>query len=117
MNNRTSFQLDWQGDDVTVWAHRLTNGGRITVCHRMTGFGYMDEETGYSSPCGQFWLASGGYDITTALHLLDSEEAMIKWVIERANTCTGGHPEWKKVGTPLAYLVARENWKPTGATP
>lgn len=114
MKNRTSFQFDWQSDDgeTTVWAHRLTNGGRITACHRMTGVGYHDEETGYRSPCGQFWLASGHYDIRDVLDELGSEEAMIQWIMERANTCTGGHPDWRKVGSSYEYLMARENWRP-----
>ena len=114
MANRTSFQLDWKSEEseCTVWAHHLANGGRITVCERMTGFGWPDVETGYRSPCGQFWLASGGHDIICRLHTLNSEDEMAQWVIDRANTCTGGHHEWQKVGFSLEYLLARENWRP-----
>ena len=114
MANRTSFQPSFETDDgdTKVWRHRLTNGGSITVCHRLTGFGYWDEETGYSSPCGQFWLASGHQDIRDELDELNSEDEMAQWVIDRANNCTGGHHEWTKVGFSLDYLLARENWRP-----
>lgn len=116
MANRTSFQFSWETDngDHKVWRHRLANGGAITVCERMTGFGWPDVETGYSSPCGQFWLASGHQDIRDELDQFNSEDEMAQWVIDRANNCTGGHHDWKKVGFSLGYLLARENWKPDG---
>lgn len=124
--NRCRFALDWESQDrdyymdkahATVWRHRLLCGGSITVQHRLTGFGYdvWDEETGYSSPCGQFWLASGGWDIRDHLSEFDSEEAMIQWVIDRANNCTGGHRAGERVGASLEWLTARENWRPKAA--
>lgn len=119
MANRTSFQEVYRYDEaeVVTYLHRLANGGSISVVERRTGFGYMDEETGYTSPCGQFWLASGHHDIRHSLHELNSEDEMAEWVMARANNCNGGHHEWKKVGWPLDSLIARENWKPTPPNP
>ncbi len=120
--NRTSFQLDWQSDDVadngeretTVWRHRLMNGGAITVVHRLTGYGYgvWDTETGYRSPCGKFWLASGDWDIREHLHRFDSEEAMISWIIERSNNCRG-EQNGRYPHSGYEWLMRREAWRPT----
>lgn len=112
MANRVSFSSEKMLDGDTVHRHYQPDGGRISVVDRMTGFGWRDVETGYRCPSGQFWLASGGYDIRNYLHELYSDEEMAQWVIERANTCTGGHPPWQKVGVSLEQLVANENWKP-----
>lgn len=100
MWNRVSWQpgyqqpdLAWDGEPETIgWYHSLPFGGSISVVSRMTGFGYRDEETGYRSPCGKFWLASGHYDIRDALHELDSHEAMAEWVMARANNCIASPP-------------------------
>lgn len=100
MKNRTSFQVsytspDIQSDgkrDVCVF-HKLLNGGAITVLSRMTGFGWRDVETGYRSPCGQFWLASGDIDIREHLDQFETEEDMIDFVMRNANNCRGGHYE------------------------
>lgn len=64
-----------------------TNLGSLTVLDRMTGFGCRDVETGYRSPEGKFWLASGNCDvrISNAQTVGDA----ITWVKERANLCTG----------------------------
>lgn len=118
MANRTSFRKTWQYDDAetTVWHHSLMCGGWISVCERRTGFGWMDTETGYKSPCGGFWLASGDNDIREVLHRLDSEEAMIEWVVSRANNCTGQRPE--RAGITYERLMRWNNWTPpTGAAP
>lgn len=112
MANRTSFAVETFLNGDTLYRHHMPNGGYITVLDRMTGYGYRDIETGYRCPSGQFWLASGHHDIRRHLHKLDSDDAMAEWVIERANNCTGGHHEWPKVGVPVDYLIARENWKP-----
>jgi hypothetical protein len=51
------------------WWIRFEDGSQITVLDRETGFsdGYgwcrRDVETGYRSPTGKIWLASGGFDI------------------------------------------------------
>jgi len=37
--------------------------GSLTVCDRMTGFGVRDIETGYRDKDGNFWLASGRFDV------------------------------------------------------
>lgn len=34
-----------------LYTHNQPDGGRITVMNRMTGFGFRDVETGYTSPC------------------------------------------------------------------
>jgi len=43
----------------------LENGGRLTVLDRLTGYsGYVrDIETGYRDEKGEFYCASGGFDI------------------------------------------------------
>jgi len=73
--------------DVQVALH--TNLGSFTVLDRMTGFGNgaQDIESGYRDLDGNFWLASGGYDTREAR--LDTVGDAIKWVKDRANTCTG----------------------------
>lgn len=64
-----------------------TNLGSLTVLDRMTGFGWRDVETGYRDQNGNFWLASGNYDVrySGAKNLGDA----IKWVKDRANNCVG----------------------------
>ena len=111
MLNRTSFAVETFLDGDTLYRHHMPSGGYITVLDRMTGYGYRDIETGYRCPSGQFWLASGDYDIRRALRRLNSDEEMAQWVIDRANTCTGGH-DGRRVGSSLERLLSRENWKP-----
>ncbi len=108
MANRTSFAVESFNDGDFCYRHYQPDGGRITVVDRMTGFGWRDVETGYRCPSGQFWLASGGYDIRNHLHEFNSDEEMAKWVLDRANNCTGGHPPWRKVGVGLDWLLAFE---------
>lgn len=112
MANRVSFSVEALSDGDACFCHYQPDGGRISVLDGMTGFGWIDVETGYRCPSGQFWLASGGYDIRNHLHELNSDEEMTQWVIERANNCRGGHHPWMKVGVPLDRLIANENWKP-----
>jgi hypothetical protein len=76
-------------DPDTLHTCHLPDGGRITVLERMTGFGWRDVETGYKSPCGRWYLASGQVDIRNALDELETHDDMAQWVIERANICTG----------------------------
>lgn len=65
-----------------------TDLGSLTVLDRMTGFGYRDIETGYRAMNGDFWLASGGFDVR------DSESKTlgeaIDWVKKHANNCYPG---------------------------
>lgn len=111
MTNRTSFQRREFACGDVQYGHSMMDGGFISVVDRMTGFGWRDIETGYRCPSGQFWLASGGYDIRDDLHTLNSEQEMAEWVMARANTCTGGnHP--RRVGSSPEWLAARDNWKP-----
>lgn len=112
MKNRTSFSRHQSCDDDVLFRHCQPDGGQITVLDRMTGFGYRDIETGYRCPSGQFWLASGGYDIRNHLDELDSDDDMAEWVKGRANNCTGrNHP--KQSGVSYNWLMGQANWKPT----
>ncbi len=119
--NRVSFRKTWESadrfndrgePDTTVWKHRLMCGGSISVVHRLTGWGYgaWDEETGYRSPCGKFWLASGHWDIRDHLDEFDSEEGMIQWVIDRANNCVGLPA--RSYGISADRLHVLNNWRP-----
>jgi hypothetical protein len=115
MANRVSFRHERIGgllgeEPDHLYRHNLCNGGAITVLDRMTGFGHRDVETGYRSPCGAFWLASGHEDIRRHLAEFNSEDEMAQWVMGRANNCTGGRSDW--YGPTLAQLLARENWRP-----
>jgi hypothetical protein len=112
MTHRTSFSVENFPDGDACYRHYQPDGGRISVLDRMTGFGWRDVETGYRCPSGQWFLASGGYDIRDHLHELGSDEEMTQWVIDRANTCTGGHYPGMRSGLTLDQLVARDNWKP-----
>lgn len=62
-----------------------TNLGSLTVVDRMTGFGWIDTETGYRNKAGNFWLASGGYDVRDSGCKTLGEA--IEWVKANANTC------------------------------
>ena len=68
-----------------------TNIGSITVLDRMTGFsgidgfGVRDTETGYRSPEGEFWLASGNFDIRSYNHKTIGEAIIC--IQDNANTC------------------------------
>jgi len=70
-----------------------TNIGSITVLDRMTGFsgidgcGVRDTETGYRTPEGEFYLASGMMDVR--LQNFKTIGEAIMWVIDNANTCRG----------------------------
>ena len=73
------------GDDIQHALH--TNLGSLTVVDRKTGFGWQDIETDYRAPNGEFWLASGGYDVrkSGAKTIQDA----IDWVKKHANTYIG----------------------------
>ncbi len=73
--------------DIQVALH--TNIGTLTVLDRLTGFsgGIRDIETGYRSPEGEFWLASGGFDVRD--HNFKTIGEAIVWVQDNANTCRG----------------------------
>ena len=52
-------------EDDICWAIHL-HIGSITVLDRMTGFSFgRDIESGFRDPQGNFWLASGDFDIRT----------------------------------------------------
>lgn len=64
-----------------------TNLGSITILDRRTGFGWRDTETGYRSPEGKFWLASGGMDVRNSGCKTIGEA--IEWVKLNADICEG----------------------------
>lgn len=73
------------GDNVQYALY--TNLGSLTVLDRMTGFGYRDTETGFRSPAGLFWLASGDYDVRESKS--ETIGDAIKWIKIRSNNCKG----------------------------
>lgn len=76
---------DYARDNSQMAFH--SNLGSITVLHRMTGFGYMDTESGYRDPDGKFWLASGM--INVAMSGSNTVGEAIDFIKSSANTCTG----------------------------
>ena len=66
-----------------------TNFGSLTVLDRMTGFmgGIRDIESGFRDEDGNFWLASGNYDVRESGVTTIGEA--IEWVKAKANTCVG----------------------------
>lgn len=71
-------------EDFQVVFH--SNLGSLTVLNRLTGFGYRDTETGYRAPNGDFWLASGGFDVRGSW--AKTIQQAIDWVKSNANTCS-----------------------------
>lgn len=83
--DRLAFQ-EWNKDpDSNLFGFRLGEIEKITVLNRMTGFGHRDVETGYTDKNGQFWLASGGFDIRR--ENFSSILEAIELIKENANTC------------------------------
>lgn len=76
------------GED-TLYTTHLTDGGRITVLDRMTGYsgGIRDIESGYKDHEGKFWLASGRCDVREHPDLTMAQA--VEWIKARANTCVG----------------------------
>ena len=72
-------------DDKQVAFH--SNLGSLTVLTRMTGYGWIDTETGYRAPDGKFWLASGNFDVREQGCITVGEA--IEAVKANANTCRG----------------------------
>lgn len=68
------------------WAFH-SNLGSITVLDGMTGFGWRDVETGYRDNNGEFWLASGNFDIRC--EGVETIGEAIEYIKRRANTCIG----------------------------
>ena len=62
-----------------------TNLGSFIVLDRMTGFGFRDTETGFRDNDGEYWLASGGYDVRKSGSV--SINDAINWVKSKANSC------------------------------
>ena len=83
--------IEWSVDsycDVDNILYRYHfNNQRMTVLDRLTGYGYgvRDIETGYRDEDGNFWLASGGFDIRDYPEL-SREEAILK-IKQNANWC------------------------------
>jgi hypothetical protein len=93
--NSKLCELTWQKPDVYCDGdnilHMLKLGEveKITVLDRLTGYdyGFRDIESGYKSPYGKFWLASGNFDIRKFPNLTVLEA--IAKIKENANTCIG----------------------------
>ena len=64
-----------------------TNLGSVTVINRMTGFGYMDTETGYRNTEGKFWLATGNFDIREFSPSTIGEAILL--IKQYSNVCRG----------------------------
>lgn len=62
-----------------------SNLGSLTVVDRMTGYGWRDVESGYRDMEGNFWLASGNYDVRYSG--CETVGDAIEWVKQYANTC------------------------------
>ena len=77
-------------DDEQVAFH--SNLGSLTVLDRVTGYGngIRDTETGYRAVNGDFWLASGGYDVRESG--CETIGEAIAWVKRKANTCIPDQP-------------------------
>lgn len=67
----------------------IENIGTFTILDRETGFSFVsrDVETGFRDMDGNFWLASGMFDIRKHLPLKVDEA--IDMVKDNANTCKG----------------------------
>ena len=86
--NFHKVDLSLKSDDFQVAFH--CSLGSITILDRMTGYGsgLRDVETGFRDVDGNFWLASGMFDIRKHLPMKFSEAvALIK---KNANNCFGG---------------------------
>jgi len=72
-------------DDYQFALH--TNLGSITVLDRLTGFsGYVrDVETGFRDPEGNFWLASGNFDVRSHTPKVFEDATIL--IKKNANTC------------------------------
>ena len=82
--------MSWQTEDCgerDIQYALHTDIGSLTVLDRMTGFGYRDIETGYRDARGEFWLASGGFDVRHSNSKTMGEA--IEWVKRNANNCIG----------------------------
>lgn len=79
--------MSWQTSQEDTQCALHTNLGSLTVLTRMTGFGWLDTESGYRSPEGKFWLASGNQDVRDSGCKTIGEA--IEWVKLNANICKG----------------------------
>jgi hypothetical protein len=82
--------IEWREDpcpdrDNLLCTFYSNEGHRITVVDRMTGFGWRDTETGLLTVDGEWWLASGRFDIREYSDL--TVEEAIEKIKENANTC------------------------------
>ena len=78
-----------QNNTDTLYSATLPNIGRISVLDRLTGFmdGRRDIETGFRDKRGEFWLASGNFDIRNHGELTIT--MAIQLIKASANTCVG----------------------------
>jgi hypothetical protein len=86
--NADDFNTEVCNEDDTLFAVKLSDGSRITVLDRLTGWGggLRDVETGYRGPEKQFWLASCDFDIREVASGITYAQA-IEMIKNNANTC------------------------------
>jgi len=96
-SDKLFFEVDMSHSDSndTQKAFYSNEFGSITILNRMTGFGFgqRDIETGYRDLNGEFWLASGNFDI-----LAESQKTVgeaIALIKQNANNCIGKERSYK----------------------
>jgi len=94
VTNETPFSADlfhypeWQPKEYGEYSLAFHSElGSLTVLRRMTGFGYIDIESGFRDKDGKFWLASGDVDVRESDEKTVGEA--IQFVKRMANTCIG----------------------------
>ena len=81
-------EIKMDGEDIYYFVY--TDFGRISVLDRLTGFGWRDIETGFKDLDGEFWLASGNFDIRRNSEMEIPEP--IELIKKSANNCIGFTP-------------------------
>lgn len=89
----------------------LPCGARISILNRVTGFawGARDTETGLRDTNGNFWLASGNFDIRDYLHRCETEDDVMAMIRNNANTCVNSAPRF---GYDAQERFPAEGWAP-----
>lgn len=78
-------QVETLSDDIQYALH--TDIGSITIFERITGFGWLDVETGFRDTNGKFWLDSGNKNVMDSK--CDTFGEAVEWIKNNANTCVG----------------------------
>ena len=91
LSRKFFYEVDMSYSDTdTQKAFHSREFGSITILDRMTGYGggVRDVETGYKDLDGNFWLASGGFNILEIAKGKTIGDA-IDLIKSNANTCIG----------------------------